>query len=116
MMEGVNSTNLDESRFTHVQAGRTQSPLLKKKSWLAENLISIVLVLVVVVLAGGLFWTYRQYTDSQKEIEEFKDPDKYTEKMEEEAQKVLDDLGKIMFLPEEKPTVATIVSVDDLKQ
>lgn len=93
------------------------NPRVKSHSKNTSLIIMIIFIIVITALSGGLFWTYRQYLQSKREVEELKDPGKYAEKMDQEAQAIVDKLALLMVLPtDEKPTVATVVDVDALRK
>lgn len=81
------------------------------------NWLLILLIVMTVGLASGLGYLYIQYQKTQGEVKKLKDPTKRMEIQEQEAQRIVEALCKIMKCPpDEKPTVATIIDVEKLKK
>ncbi|MCD4811008.1 hypothetical protein K8R14_00140 [bacterium] len=80
-----------------------------------KGFVKLLLPLLVVVLLGALAFLYLQYDEAQKEIVKLGDPAYISELQENQAKITLDRLGKIMLLPDESPTIATIVDADALR-
>lgn len=80
-----------------------------------KGFVKFLLPLVIVALLGALAFLYIQYDNAQKEIVKLGDPAYISELQENQAKITLDRLGKIMLLPDESPTIATIVDADALR-
>ncbi len=83
---------------------------------LLQKLIPVLIILVVIGI-GGAGYFYWQYTKAQQEIQTIKtDPSTIQKAAQLEVKKIIDDVGKLIALPEgEEPTVATISDIDKLK-
>lgn len=69
----------------------------------------VALWLAVLVLAAGLvymFWLNRS----------LRQPEAQTKLAQEASQQMINDVGKLILLPSEQPTVATITDADKLRQ
>lgn len=87
-------------------------PHFKKPSFKAGKLpLVIVLAGTLVVLGGGAFG-YRQYMALRAENQRLANPETA---QESEANKLKEQVGKLIELPNENPTVATVVDVEKLK-
>lgn len=85
-----------------------------KKNHSIVNLIPWILI-VVVVLFGALFFVYqnKQANNLKKQLTELKqNPQKATE---DETKILLDKVGQLIELPNEKPTIATVTDPAILK-
>ena len=83
---------------------------------LLGKLTPVFIVLAIIGIgAGGYF--YFQYHKAQKELQTIKtDPSNIQKVAQEETQKLVAEIGKLIALPEgETPTVATITDVEKLK-
>ncbi|MCD4756611.1 hypothetical protein K8R20_03285 [bacterium] len=80
-----------------------------------KGFVKLLLPLLVVLLAGALVYLYLQYDNAQKEIVRLGDPAYISEMQENQANITLEKLGKLMLLPDESPTIATIVDADALR-
>lgn len=73
------------------------------------------LAFLVLAFGGAAGYLYYQYSLSQKELTKLKDPKYISELQDQQVLATLDKLGAIMLLPEENPTVATIIDADALR-
>lgn len=80
----------------------TPRPALAKKGNVAMRILGF----LVIILAAAASYFYVQYSDLKS------DPAKESQA---EAQKLATQVGKLMVLPDEQPTVATVTDVDKLK-
>src|SRR2546423_15033863 len=80
-------------------------------------LVALVAVLGL-SLAGGAGYFYFQYQKAQKEILGIKsDPNAAQKAAQEDVQRLVSDVGKLIDLPKgETPTVATVSDVEKLKE
>lgn len=83
---------------------------LAKKSKTISYVFSIVLLLIVIILSLGLLYLYRVNQDLRQ-------PEVQKQLAEQANQKLLDKVAGIILVPaDEKPTVAKIVNVANLKK
>lgn len=94
------------------KSGRAEK--LRKKVF--GNWTTMLLFFVIVGLGVGMFFIYREYLKTRQEVEALKDPSVYAQKMEEEDQKVVEDLSNIMLLPDEEFEVQTILEPEKAKE
>ncbi len=76
-----------------------------------------VIILLVLISAGGGYYLYTQYQKSQHELQLAKtDPATLQKAAQEEVKRLVGDVGKLIELPNgEEPTVATITDIEKLK-
>ncbi len=84
------------------------------KGW-SNKLTIIVLLLLILSIIGGIY-LYRQYLEVKNEVETLKDPERYAAVLEDEQQQVLDEIGKHILLPDEEPTLYSILDVEMAKK
>jgi len=78
-----------------------------------KQLSTTLLIVVVLALLGTSGFIYKKYIDSQKQVNELKDPQKA---IQQGVKDLVDKIGKLVVLPEgEDPTVATVSDPDKLK-
>jgi cytoskeletal protein RodZ len=70
------------------------------------SIVLWVLVVVLVIALGYMFW-------KNKELSK---PEAQTKLAEQASQSVIDSVSKLIIVPEDKPTVATITDVDKLRE
>lgn len=90
----------------------TQQSANKKKSSPA----TVILVVVIVLLTGAIAYLYYQFQQSQKELVKFQDPEFLSQLQKESTQAIIDKVKILMLLPDEAPTVATLIDVDALRE
>ncbi len=79
--------------------------------------IILPVALLAVAGLGATGYFYQQYQKSQQEIANIKsDPNSIKKSAQEEAKKLIEELGKLISLPDEEPTVATVADVEKLKE
>ncbi len=81
-----------------------------------RKILIVLVALLVVALGGASALSYIKWRDAERRLESFNDPAQYEKLQMERAQATIDALGKLMILPDEKPTIATIVDVESLKK
>ena len=79
-----------------------QEQIPKKKSFSTKNIIIGLIILLVIAVSGGVYFYQKANTD----------PNKVAQK---ELQEVVAKVGKIMVLPNETPTLATVSDPEKLK-
>jgi hypothetical protein len=79
-------------------------------------IVVIVLAILAVVTAGTTYF-YIKYQKAQKEVQTIKsDPNNVQKAVKEEARKTIEEVGKLVELPQgEEPTVVAITDIDKLK-
>ncbi len=87
-------------------------PHFKKPSFKAGKPSIAVLVVVVLALTVGGGLGYRKYTALRAENQRLSNPQAAAE---DEANRIKDEVAQLIELPNEKPTVATVVDVEKLK-
>jgi flagellar basal body-associated protein FliL len=85
----------------------------EKKGGRRSKWAIVVLVVLIIALAGATGWMYWQYREAKIEVEKALSAD---EKETAEVNKIIDDLKSVAAVPDEQPTVATIVDVNVLKE
>lgn len=76
--------------------------------------ISVGLIAIAAIIFGGYFYT--KYQSVQKEIQTIRtDPNVIQKAAANETQKLIAKIGKLIELPKETPTVATITDASKLK-
>lgn len=83
----------------------TRVNLKQLMEWLKNNILSI-LVALLVAASGSTYYFYREYSSLKNE------PNKVAV---EETNKLVATVGKLIVLPEETPTVATVSDPEKLK-
>ena len=87
-----------------------QGPTPSKKKKFAKKLLGLLVFLLVLGLAATTGYFYYQYQKLSKS------PVASQVQAEEEAQKMIKAVGKLMLLPkDETPTVATVTDIEKLK-
>lgn len=82
----------------------------------SKTLFFIILILLFFIAgAVGGYFGY-EYLSSKKVSEKLKDPEYISYLQEQQTEKILEDLGSIMLLPDEKPTIATLLDIEELKK
>src|SRR3989344_7670557 len=83
---------------------------------LLEKLAPVFIVLTITSIGSGGYFYY-QYQRSQKELQTIKtDPSIVQKAAQEEVKKLLEEVGRLISLPEgEEPTVTTVTDVEKLK-
>lgn len=71
--------------------------------------MTLILWLLVLALAGGLAYMFWQNKELSK-------PEAQTKLAEQASQSVIDSVSKLIVVPDDKPTVATITDVDKLRE
>ena len=84
----------------------------KQFSRLTSNFSLKVLIVLFLVAVGVAGYTYKLYKDSQDQVKKLKNP---TEVSKSEVQQLEAAVGKLISLPKETPTVATVVDIKKLK-
>lgn len=74
--------------------------------------LALFLVILLLFTSGIAAYTYRLYQDSQAQIKKLKAPQ---EQAKAEVNKLVEQVGKLITLPSETPTVATVTDVNKLK-
>lgn len=73
-----------------------------------------IFLILVVILLGISGYLFKQYRDSQKQIQELKKDPQQAAK--EATKELVDKVGKLVVLPEgEDPTIATVTDTEKLK-
>jgi len=80
-----------------------------KKDSIPLIVAGIFLILSIIGIGSGVYF-YRQYRGSEEQL---KNP---TDRAKKEAQQLLVKVRKLMVLPNEEPTVATVADVETLKK
>jgi hypothetical protein len=81
-----------------------------------SKLLPIFIILALIGLGTGGYY-YVKYQKVQKDLESVKaDPSTAQKAAEAEAKMVTDEVRKLMELPDESPTVATITDIEKLKE
>lgn len=92
----------------------TEKPAAKGRSWrsklLTLKVIVIALLVVGLVAAGGTL--YLKYSNLQKENQRLTDPQ---EAAKEQTKQLKQDVGKLLDLPNEDPTIATVTDAAKLR-
>jgi hypothetical protein len=86
----------------------TDSSSSTKKSRRSMGFMTVVLWVIVIVLIialGFMFWKNKQLSK----------PEAQTKLAEQASQSVIDSVAKLIIVPEDKPTVATITDVEKLR-
>ncbi len=80
--------------------------------------LPLITLLVLLILSLGAFvWAFINYKNAQKTIARLSDPAAQQAVAEEEVQKYIEKIGKLMVLSsEEKPLLATVQDADGLKK
>ena len=73
---------------------------------------STFLIVLFLLALGATGYTYKLYKDSQAQVKKLKNP---TEVAKVETQQLVDTVGKLIALPKETPTIATIVDIKKLE-
>ncbi len=81
-----------------------------------SNFGVLLLALLVLAFGGAAGYLYYQYSLSQDELSKLKDPGYLSTLQEQQVETTLQRLGLIMLLPEENPTVATLIDADALRK
>lgn len=83
---------------------------------LLQKLMLVLVVLAILGVGAGGFFFY-QYQKTNKELQTIKtDPNTLKQAAQEEVKKLIEEVGKLISLPEgEEPTVATVTDVEKLK-
>jgi uncharacterized protein YneF (UPF0154 family) len=82
----------------------------------SKVLLVIVLILLFFVIgAVGGYFGY-EYLTSQKVYEKLKDPEYISYLQEQQTEEILENLGSIILLPDEEPTMATLLDIEELKK
>lgn len=79
-----------------------------KKSGGGGMFVTLILVIIALVPAG---YFYVQYKDAQKQLS-----DQTSAATQSEIQKLVEEVGKLIELPDENPTVATVSDTEKLKE
>lgn len=87
-------------------------PHFKKPSFKGGKLPLVIAVAGILVVAGGGAFGYKQYMALREENARLANPQTA---QESEANKLKEEVAKLIELPNENPTVATVVDVDKLK-
>ncbi|MBU0975207.1 hypothetical protein KJ918_00245 [Patescibacteria group bacterium] len=101
-----------ESTYQQVDNKREKKTIYKGRS---NKLTILVLVLLILSLIGGIY-LYRQYVVTKDEVEILKDPERYAAILADEEQQILDKIGKHILLPDEEPTLYSILDVEMAKK
>jgi hypothetical protein len=86
---------------------------MKKKKFPIMGIMQTIILLGLLGLSGFLYY---KYTGLEDELDRYKDTSNAAQIEEERVQETLDAIGLLMLLPEEVPTVATLVDVNGLKE
>ncbi len=78
-------------------------------------LIIVLILLFFVIGAVGGYFGY-EYLTSQKVYEKLKDPEYISYLQEQQTEEILENLGSIILLPDEEPTMATLLDIEELKK
>jgi hypothetical protein len=87
-------------------------PHFKKPSFKGGKSSIAILVLLVVAIGVGGGLGYKKYTALREEDQRLSNPQAAAE---DEANRIKDEVAQLIELPNEKPTVATVVDVEKLK-
>jgi len=81
------------------------------------NRVTIIIIgAVVLVLASISIYLFINWRDAKKELDSYSDPAQYEKLQKERAQITVDAVKKLMILPDDEPTIATIIDIDSLKK
>lgn len=84
----------------------------KKKS----NVLTILLIALFFILGIGAGYFVYDYLTSQEVLDKINDPEYVSQIQEQQIERTIENLREIMLLPDEQPTIATLVDVDALKE
>jgi hypothetical protein len=84
----------------------------KKKS----PILTILLITLFFALGIGAGYFAYDYLTSQGVLDKINDPEYVSQLQEQQIENTLSDLREIMLLPDEQPTIATLVDVEALKE
>jgi hypothetical protein len=72
-------------------------------------ILTVILLILVVALIAGLVYMFVQN-------KRLRSPDEQTKIQEENNQRIVDKVMQLILVPDEEPTLATIVNVDNLRK
>jgi hypothetical protein len=84
----------------------------KKKS----PILTILLIVLFFALGIGAGYFAYDYLTSQGVLDKINDPEYVSQLQEQQIENTLADLREIMLLPDEQPTIATLVDIEALKE
>lgn len=89
------------------------APARKRKNWFGTLLV----VLLILALLGGLGYVGKLYLDTQNKLKSIQDTaaSKVNNLTDQELQALVEQVGRHIALPSEKPQIVTITNVDQLK-
>lgn len=79
-------------------------------------ILTILLIVLFFILGIGAGYFAYDYLTSQGVLDKINDPEYVSQLQEQQIENTLSDLKEIMLLPDEQPTIATLVDIDALKE
>ena len=76
----------------------------------------IITALGIIIFLGASLFLYFRFNNLNNELNRYKDISNSGSIEQEKVQQILDDIAKLMLLPNETPTVAALIDVSGLKQ
>ena len=105
---------MEDNTANYTQPAGTNNESGKRKAR-KVNPITLLLTVIIVLLIAALGFLYYQYRQNTVELSKLRDPQYLSQLQTESAQAAVEKVKKLMLLPEETPTIATITDADALR-
>jgi hypothetical protein len=89
---------------------------IRQKPKKKVNVLVILLITLFFILGAGAGYFVYDYLTSRNMVDKLNDPEYVSQLQEQQVSQTLEKLEKLMLLPDENPTMATIVDIDALRQ